>query len=473
MYQPPIVNFPVFSVTWSESTDAKGVTTPAVLAAGGGGAGKTGVGNKISLISVKAVKGKPSYTIANELETSPETCNCVAASGNGQLVAAAVGEHVRIYASNPSGFHLLSNVQADFAEEESSISSIAFADRTLEGNGNGEASGGMLLATGGEDGMLRVWELRADRSKSRAGGSAGGGRGGDRPPSLVASLVAECGGHKKPITCVRFHPSSLVVLTASKDGTCRLWDWQREKEVALLPASSSVPPSARPQAVMCRSCCFSPSKDNALFTVQSGSRGHAHVVEWKYKLGRGEGGGGGIECSVEPSRTVNVSRHPVTSLCVRSDGARLAVGNVEGTVLVYRLPGFAKVMEHPVHDLPVTGLAFARAEAGVALEGYDLLAGSADYKITLFKSQGSATKLAFKQTAVFLWSTVSFLVRWTYWLVVTLLWCALTAIPVLGLLGLALAAFFRPDELIIVLRTIAGMEVDTGSDGVDYVPVVT
>ena len=45
-------------------------------------------------------------------------------------------------------------------------------------------------------------------------------------------------------------------------------------------------------------------------------------------------------------------------------------------------------MEHPAHDLPVTGLAFARAEAGVALEGYDLLAGSADYKITLFKTQG-------------------------------------------------------------------------------------
>lgn len=45
-------------------------------------------------------------------------------------------------------------------------------------------------------------------------------------------------------------------------------------------------------------------------------------------------------------------------------------------------------MEHPAHDLPVTGLAFASAEAGVAVEGYDLLAGSADYKITLFKSQG-------------------------------------------------------------------------------------
>ena len=47
-----------------------------------------------------------------------------------------------------------------------------------------------------------------------------------------------------------------------------------------------------------------------------------------------------------------------------------------------------QVMEYPAHDLPVTGLGFAPREAGEALGGYDLLAGSADYKITLFKSQG-------------------------------------------------------------------------------------
>lgn len=47
-----------------------------------------------------------------------------------------------------------------------------------------------------------------------------------------------------------------------------------------------------------------------------------------------------------------------------------------------------QVMEYPAHDLPVTGLAFAPQAAGTALRGFDLLAGSADYKITLFKSQG-------------------------------------------------------------------------------------
>lgn len=49
-------------------------------------------------------------------------------------------------------------------------------------------------------------------------------------------------------------------------------------------------------------------------------------------------------------------------------------------------------MEYPAHDLPVTGLGFAPREAGAALGGYDLLAGSADYKITLFKSQGEGGK---------------------------------------------------------------------------------
>lgn len=45
-------------------------------------------------------------------------------------------------------------------------------------------------------------------------------------------------------------------------------------------------------------------------------------------------------------------------------------------------------MEYPAHDLPVTGLAFAPRVAGMTLGGFDLLAGSADYKITLFKTQG-------------------------------------------------------------------------------------
>lgn len=54
-------------------------------------------------------------------------------------------------------------LQADHAEKESGVNSMAFVERKPGGSGgNGEATEGVvLLATGGEDGVLRVWELRA------------------------------------------------------------------------------------------------------------------------------------------------------------------------------------------------------------------------------------------------------------------------------------------------------------------------
>lgn len=81
-----------------------------------------------------------------------------------------------------------------------------------------------------------------------------------------------------------------------------------------------------------------------IFSVQSGPRGSAHVTEWRYTqrqddTPRGEG----VVYDVKPVKVSLASPHPATTLSVRGDGTRLAVGNVEGTVLIYRLPGFAKV----------------------------------------------------------------------------------------------------------------------------------
>lgn len=67
-----------------------------------------------SLIAVRAGATAPSHTIAFELETSPDTCCCVAASENGQLVAAAFGKTVRVFLSNPSGFHKMGEVEVGF-----------------------------------------------------------------------------------------------------------------------------------------------------------------------------------------------------------------------------------------------------------------------------------------------------------------------------------------------------------------------
>lgn len=54
-------------------------------------------------------------------------------------------------------------------------------------------------------------------------------------------------------------------------------------------------------------------------------------------------GGTPLTCVTEPVKVACVSGCPATSISIRSDGTRLAVGTVNGAVVVYRLPGFAKV----------------------------------------------------------------------------------------------------------------------------------
>ncbi|CAM9894901.1 unnamed protein product, partial [Discosporangium mesarthrocarpum] len=298
MYQPPIVNFPVFSVAWASETDDKGNTTPAIAAVGGGGAGKTGVGNKISLIGFDgATGGRPSHNIEFELETSPHTSNFVTVDDSGQLLAAAFGRNAHIYASGPSGLVLLAEFKVDEAEKESGINSMAFASPLLGGRGQSKSEGTRwLLATGGEDGVMRVWVLSTGNGSECAPRKGGGSNANrqEKMDSLKAALVGECRGHLKPITCLRFHPCRDIILTSSKDGTSRLgaWDWQQGREVALLPATVGLPPSVSAGSVMCRSCCFSPDGERA-FTAQSAPRGKAYVTEWSFGLSEGEGEGPG------------------------------------------------------------------------------------------------------------------------------------------------------------------------------------
>mmetsp|Transcript_8136 Transcript_8136/g.16393 ORF Transcript_8136/g.16393 Transcript_8136/m.16393 type:complete len:455 (+) Transcript_8136:72-1436(+) len=60
-----------------------------------------------------------------------------------------------------------------------------------------------LVATGGRDGVIRVWDLR-DRQQSE--------------PSRVLR------GHRGPINALAFQKANLELITASDDRTCRLWD---------------------------------------------------------------------------------------------------------------------------------------------------------------------------------------------------------------------------------------------------------
>lgn len=57
--------------------------------------------------------------------------------------------------------------QADFAEKNSGINSMTFSEASSR-EATGSARDAMRLVTGGEDGVLRVWEVGAAKRESRS-----------------------------------------------------------------------------------------------------------------------------------------------------------------------------------------------------------------------------------------------------------------------------------------------------------------
>jgi len=94
--------------------------------------------------------------------------------------APAYADHFVLLLNVEHRLDKLGAFKVDFAEEEPGMSAVAFGRRNT-------------IATGGEDGVLRVWKLNT---------------GND---SVAAEAQHEFKGHEKPIADVSFHPNGVIV----------------------------------------------------------------------------------------------------------------------------------------------------------------------------------------------------------------------------------------------------------------------
>jgi WD40 repeat protein len=182
------------------------------------------------------------------------------------------------------------------------------------------AEGAPRIVTAGSDGTARVWSYDA----------LGAANSFATPAPLTP--VRTLRGHAGPVTQAFFSRDASAVLTASLDGTARLWDIQREE---------SSPRSFSGHRGAVTSARFSPDES---LVVTAGADGTARV--WDAKSRR-------------PVRALEGHRDGVVTALFSRDGHAVLTVSKDGTARVWdlRTEGAAKVrLDHPS---AVTKLAFS------------------------------------------------------------------------------------------------------------------
>ena len=239
-----------------------------------------------------------------------------------------------------------------------------------------------------------------------------------RPQAVMFEKLAECEfGHDAAVSSVSFHPRGLAVLSSAKDGTARLWEVKTGSELFRLNCSiAPIHPTkvvakpkknARPQKILVRGCAFGDLEGKIIYTVASERRGAAFLTRWTLVKPRQRGPNPNGQTSQsspftyqENSRVV-CSDNPVAAVSMSGDGSQMALGAVDGTIVLFdvsRMQPVKKFFE--VHDLPVTCIAARPVPSvlslpGEAVEGvvFNCISASADSKLAHLTCQRRARPL--------------------------------------------------------------------------------
>ncbi|XP_049830230.1 prolactin regulatory element-binding protein [Schistocerca gregaria] len=364
------VNFPLYVV--------KMITNHHILVAGGGGSSKTGVANGFEIFELSHDGEK---YVAEEVirhETGPSVVMNCASYNNGKRTFLVAGQesHCQLYTvnmkveyendgtvlkdhknetvssrkrstdphekiqeikpikeqtdRNSNSFHRLifdikpnDSIQTDFGDDEPLQRVVRIS------------LSGKLMATGGTDGHIRLWQF----------------------PSLRKHL--DIAAHKKEIDDIDFSPDETMVLSVSKDGLAVIWSTQTGKKLSELKWNA--PENVKYLYKRCRfGTTEGNSKNSCLFTLSNpfGKAGKlkSYLQKWDP-----------AEASLKKSFEFDES---LSALSVSDDGKFVAVGTMfSGSVHIHIAFSLQQVLNvQGVHNMFVTGLEFLPSDC---LGGYE------------------------------------------------------------------------------------------------------
>lgn len=235
---------------------------------------------------------------------------------------------------------------------------------------------GMFLAAGAQNGTVLLWSARTGRLLGSLGSggpaiwsvafSPDGRRlacAGDRGEVSVwdaatRQSVLVFPAHDMRITTVRFSPDGATLATSSRDTTVRLWDAASGAHIRTLEGHGSD----------VFSLAYS-SDGNRLF---SGSRDQT-VRVWDARSG-------------ELLETLPSQGQFITSLTISPDGTRLAAGSWFDEVVIWDLATLDLVASFKGHESAIRSIAFSP-------DGSSLVSGGHDGTLSLFGGQPRAERM--------------------------------------------------------------------------------
>ena len=292
----------------------------------------------VSFPRVKDRAGAPlGAQVSFSINTGDELVTNLTVSPDGQWLACGSVQHCKLLDLRAGTGTLtertVHSFQTDFAEPSPGQNVVRF-------------QGSDALFTGGDDGQLRYWSIDS-------GAEGGGAKGGGAMASVTLAAATQGEeGHRKPIGSIAIHGSAGLVATASKDGTCCVWQFApagkrgfrgsikkakgKSAKKAFLRKEQTLTLRAK-GATDCRACVWSPVDGEHLFVLENCSARRKRQAAYITVYGHGKGGN--VDTALEmgvfslaPRNTQQVGNNPCTAMSICPNGRLLGLGDNGGMV---------------------------------------------------------------------------------------------------------------------------------------------
>jgi WD40 repeat protein len=182
-----------------------------------------------------------------------------------------------------------------------------------------------LLAAGGKDGKVRVWDVKTKQRAATFGGLGW--------------------GHTKWVNSIQFSPNGQFLLSASTDQTIRIWNIAKREQTAVLLAHTN----------RVNSLAIAP---NGKFFLSAGA---PEIKRWNSSIIH--------ESSITPDRLTHAGS--VYGIDFSDDGKHIYTAAWKGGISMWDAHTQEKIMEWPAHQASANAVSVSKDQARIASVGND------------------------------------------------------------------------------------------------------